>query len=292
VPAENYQLFVAERFDDFIEHSKYLIGWAFRGHADVSWLPMSSIERFAKNYYFPIEHLWNREDVILREFQKAAHQFIENVPSEKNKIEWLSLLQHYGGPTRLVDFTKSEYVASFFAMEHATVDAAVWGINLNKIAQVISDKVHVEKGSDIEQVRKRHLELAEMFIGKNCDEASVLDVEPNRVNKRIMIQQGLFIFPADIRLPFINNLAEMFDIPLEILTNVDSKPRSISTLTIDDILEKCLIKIILPRQMHKNALFRLARMNISAASLFPGLDGFSRSFELHMRIKDIDDGLA
>jgi hypothetical protein len=289
---ERFELFVADKFDDFLVHTKYLIGWAFRGHSDITWLPMSSMERLAQNYGFSLANLWNRESVILREFQQAAHDYLRSPPAESDRIEWISLLQHYGGPTRLLDFTHSEFVAAFFAMERANGDAAVWGINLTKIEQWIADRLRLGPITNIEEVRRRHLGLAETFVGAVCDEPAVLNVNPNRMHERLLIQQGLFVFPADIRRTFMENLTAMCEIPLETITDNTRIPRQIGTLTADDILEKWLVKIILPRRMHKNAIFRLARMNISASSLFPGLDGFCRSFERHMRVAESGDGIA
>lgn len=38
-------------------------------------------------------------------------------------------MHHHGAPTRLLDFTYSIYVATYFAAENAERDAAVWAID-------------------------------------------------------------------------------------------------------------------------------------------------------------------
>jgi hypothetical protein len=43
------------------------------------------------------------------------------------------------------------------------------------------------------------------------------------------------------------------------------------------------VRIILPCHFHRAALLDLVCMNITSATLFPGLDGFSRSVLQHMR---------
>ena len=45
-----------------------------------------------------------------------------------------------------------------------------------------------------------------------------------------------------------------------------------------------MIKIVLPRRIHREAIDDLRKMNITAATLFPGLDGFARSLRHTLRI--------
>src|SRR6058998_3676205 len=40
-------------------------------------------------------------------------------------LEWLALMQHYGAPTGLLDFTRSFWIALFFAFEEAESDCSV-----------------------------------------------------------------------------------------------------------------------------------------------------------------------
>ena len=72
------------------------------------------------------------ERVLIREFQRKAHQHLRHSPNRKNTIEWLTLMQHYRGPTRLLDWTYSFYVALFFALARLDCKkeyAEVWALN-------------------------------------------------------------------------------------------------------------------------------------------------------------------
>jgi hypothetical protein len=64
------------------------------------------------------------EKDILTQFQRRAHQYINSPPALSEPVEWLSIIRHYGGPTRLLDFTYSFFIGAFFAMEVAKTDAA------------------------------------------------------------------------------------------------------------------------------------------------------------------------
>lgn len=49
---------------------------------------------------------------------------------EENHVEWLALMQHYGAPTRLIDFTSSIFVALHFALDGSyDKDSVIWAIN-------------------------------------------------------------------------------------------------------------------------------------------------------------------
>ena len=107
--------------------------WAFRGQSDERWNLSTKFERESNKYQCDPYWFKNREKIILEDFQRKAHHYVQNLPDSEKSIEWLSLLQHYGGPTRLLDFTYSYYVAAFFAVETSNINSAIWAVNINQL---------------------------------------------------------------------------------------------------------------------------------------------------------------
>lgn len=94
----------------------------FRGVADESWPLLPSIQRSKDRIMC--------EKYIINDFYIKARQVIENSPPKKNYAAWISLMQHFGLPTRMLDWSSSPLIASFFAVEkyeeYFETDAAIW----------------------------------------------------------------------------------------------------------------------------------------------------------------------
>jgi hypothetical protein len=72
------------------------------------------------------------ERTLVRTFQKRAHEYLASavMPDNRETASWWVIMQHYGAPTRVLDWTASAYVATYFAVESRTqCDGAVWLIH-------------------------------------------------------------------------------------------------------------------------------------------------------------------
>ena len=285
------------------EYHHYLPNFIFRGQTNNKWKLMTSIERAAIQYECPPDEIWDREKYVIKEFKARAHHFIISSPSDTDILEWLSIIQDYGGPTRLLDFTDSLYIASFFAVESSNDDSCVWAINSTILQMALRMKdaaLHVmdtrSEGKFLDDKEydfysEGDVRFAESFIIDPSKKRNlVLQVKPPRLNERLAVQKGLFLFPCNLSTSFENNLCQTLTFPFETL---DSSNASDST----DLLERlkqneldhkidtsiAVIKFNIPKYLHKHMFMDLQNMNINAASLFPGLEGFAKSLNFAIR---------
>jgi hypothetical protein len=104
-------------------------GWIFRGQAQ-GWPLESALHRLverARKSQGSLSSASVVEHFAVAEFQRRAHHYRATVPVDAHKFEWLALMRHHGAPTRLLDWTRSPYVATFFAI----ADGEAVGITQN-----------------------------------------------------------------------------------------------------------------------------------------------------------------
>ncbi len=282
-----YRIIVNSWNDIFILFDKIThknSNWAFRGQSDESWKLSTKFEREA--YKYQCEPYWfkNREEIIIQDFQRKAHHYVHNLPDPDSYVEWLSFLQHYGGTTRLLDFTYSYYIAAFFAVETPNIDSAIWAVNINKLISQLSkltDRNLIEMDQTYSGIIEVNIEFANDIIMERKNKDIVFIVEPFHQHDRIAIQQGLFLFPGNIEKPFEHNLCSLFEFDFKDLLSenaLDAKFSEMDKLNFSNI---SIIKIVIPSDLHSKVLTELYKMNVTAATLFPGLDGFARSLSTY-----------
>lgn len=103
-------------------------GWVFRGLPDSCFCLEPSIERKARDKSMSWLAL---QRLIALEFQSRAHMhFSPTVASPEHDLTWLAQMQHYGIPTRLLDFTYSPFVALYFAIREQCNNKKRSGVRL------------------------------------------------------------------------------------------------------------------------------------------------------------------
>lgn len=241
-------------FKSFIEELSD--NWAFRGQGDNTWELMNAIERT------DFIHLYKGvETEFLAEFQRGARNYLTNDDLPSHLIEWLALMQHHGAPTRLLDFSKSPFIAAFFAFEQCLFindnSIAIWAINIDYLKQRAAEAIqqfYPQQLKDSNNVVSEQLFETIFFDNRH---SFIFPVEPFRMNRRYSLQQSIFISTANSYEPFMQQLS-----------------------FIGNDLNKAVVKIELPAKLQKEVIRDLQRMNLNRASLFPDLDGYAASLRL------------
>ena len=243
-----------QEFKDFIQ--SFGENWAFRGQVHSGWMLSNAIERTGF-----IQFYRGIEAEFLAEFQRGARNYLSKDETPAHLIEWLALMQHHGAPTRLLDLTKSPFIAAYFAFEHCPVNddhaVGIWGININYLKNRSIEILSQEFGEALQQNKNLiNEQLFEKLFYEN-NKALVFPVEPFRMNRRYSLQQSIFVSTGTSEQPFMEQL-----------------------LFLGEDISKAVVKIEVPGCYKKQAMRDLQQMNLHRASLFPDLDGYALSLRL------------
>ncbi len=111
---------------------RYRSPWAFRGLSDSANRFDTTLMRLGGDYAQLEHHL-------LRNFMKYAHR---DVVERFSFWHWLSVAQHHGLPSRLLDWTYSPLVAMHFATSNTDkfmIDGAIWAVNYEEANKLLPD---------------------------------------------------------------------------------------------------------------------------------------------------------
>ncbi len=260
--------------------------WAYRGQADADWPLETTLHRLgAQRYDLENPTLQHRESWVLYQFRRFAHKFDANLPQDDELIDWLALIQHYGGPTRLLDFTYSLYVAAFFATKTSNKDASIWAINTLSLKDSAEAKLGFRADGRIDDIKKKMNDRFQQIVADGTSIQAVIHVEPERMHERMWTQQGLFVAPTNPNKTFMSNLAATFGLDDSAWATSDVLPWDdalLNRIWSRDSDRLSVIKINIPYKLHNSIRSALQSMNINAATLFPGMEGFARSLRYHV----------
>lgn len=263
-----------EDIETFFEfHKKFMQKketWIFRGQEDCEWGLTTKLERAVKNFGHKMKDAPKIEAGLLRRFMRQCQNYLTKTPSPGNYMEWFALMRHYGAPTRLLDWTYSFFVATYFAVESAKGKCVVWAFNAEclekKLKGILPKKTWALAYEDDVNLQL-YRDFEKVFMRKP-PKAFVCPMNPYEFGERLVIQQGVFLCPGDVSKSFESNLEEPF--------SKSELKKNLRKYEIADDLK-----------LRKDILRHLHRMNMNRATLFPGLQGFAESLTTLLAFRDV-----
>jgi hypothetical protein len=267
----------AASWGDFLAWLDKLYGaWCFRGQRETEWPLQTSLERITRVSYsrgdssgsFQLNRKAQQEQLLSR-FRQMVPNYLPDLPPSEDLSSWLSLMQHYGVPTLLLDWTRSAEVAMYFALEEepqlGAKCSAVWAIDLEWLKGKKSERLQSETEIAASS-GQTSVEWPDGTLVQNKTPV-IVRIDPPQTNERISAQRGLFLWKRFEETP-------RFD---QILMDMMLHP---------EIPDQPVIRKLEVTSDHRiKFLKKLREKNIHRASLFPGLDGFCQSLKRDLEIK-------
>lgn len=226
----------------------------YRGLPDSSFCLKTTLQRLAAEDQAggQIDRI---EPLMLRQFKKYAHRDVV----EKDTIwHWLSIAQHHGLATRLLDWTNSPYIALHFATDDRSQfgqDGAIWAINFIDIHK---DFLPEPLAAQLEKIGVKAFAVDELNEVVNS-----LDMLESLSEKDYM----LFFEPPSIDDRIVNQYA---------LLSVMSRSKAVPEEWLESQDKELGRKIVIPAALKDEIRDRLDMMNMNERVFFPGLDGLSK----------------
>ncbi len=179
-----------ETVDDFLQTVTGGNYW-FRGHGNFEWDLTPSALRYKRR-----KHRGKALD-LFREFRKYASSDLQSHSPTSEKITWMMHAQHYGVPTRLLDWTEKPAVALYFACTELQADGAIYLMDpaqLNQLALPLHPKIIFP--DDCPAIVEPYADLGPLLSATGLH---TIAISPNWANARIKAQGGAFTLHGERR---------------------------------------------------------------------------------------------
>jgi len=269
---ENDEITTWDEFEDCVRGLDN--PWIFRAQSDASWRLLPRFDRETTRMVTALAgqlqvgslerldpELHERK---LLEFWRQAYRHIMPEPADGEVVDLLADMQHYGGPTRLLDWTRSPYIALYFALgEHESGDCAVWALDVDWLNATSHRLLNGDPSLPAIADCVTMAQYTNRTLLNGGNRAVIVLANPARQNDRLKVQEGHFLCNLSHNEPFDITLFRMLVSPIPV-----NRP----------VVRKLIVK----GNHRRLFLDQLQRMQIDKNSLFPGVD-FAKPCEEKLR---------
>lgn len=220
------------------------------------------------------------ENEIISHFKKEAGGLLPHIPQGDN-FTWIQYAQHFGVPTRLLDFTLNPLIAFYFACRtQSPSDGALWILSSEPFRQWSLDD-EFSTGCNPPPTREETLQSMVESLRAYCHNSNgtlkkqrpVLFI-PAYIDQRMSAQSSCFImWGEDTR-------------SLESMTTADNQMALFpdgQQKESPDSDHRFLAKVIVSGESKHEIMRELDFLGVNEKTVFPGLDGLGRYIEQYYK---------
>ena len=210
------------------------------------------------------------EDEIREEFAARAPTLCEGIPSPEDDWGWYFLMQHFGAPTRLLDWTEVPLLALYFAVkkDKEPKDAAVWALDPYRLNKNVFKRLYIRTPYEGQVI----CPIPAVATPKERERVKWWLPE-RRTRKRHLPQWPVAVYPA--------HTARRISTQHSNFTIHGDDARGLDEMTPE--LRRCLFGVRIPSTRVRSIRRELERNGIDESLAFPDLGGLGRSLWLKWR---------
>lgn len=202
-----------------------------------------------------------RENYVLQSFRRQAGG-LANVPDRDRTDEWLFLAQHYGVPTRLLDWTEGALLGLYFAINRDRPKPTVFMLNPRKLNDTAGART-----SDLNYPLSWIKPGGGLYVALAWQNRTLSNKDRAKAASSHLNLQIPLAFPATYQDQRMIAQRSCFTIHGTVLEPIEDILRS-NNLRISDFL----FKYSIDRKQRVKLLKKLSILGVSGATIFPDLD--------------------